>query len=130
MDSRYDEYFRRRLQELKEGEGVRPTEARTARQDVREIADTAVSAAGDVAPLRSDAEVLLYMLAAEFVGAPLDDAGESTGEVREMVYADARLIAETATEYAAEDGVSAHAVIRALDRSWDKLRTTALNVWG
>ena len=126
MDQVYDEYFQTRLGELREGEAPRSAGA----PEVREIAQTAISIARDVAPLRSDAEVLLYVLAVEFVGAPLQSTQTPTDDAREMVYADTCMIVETAREFADQDGITAHSVITALDRTWGKLQTTSLAIWG
>jgi hypothetical protein len=126
MDQVYNDYFEQRIGQLKEGEPARLA----ASPEVREIANTAVAAARDVAPLTSDAEVLLDVLATEFVGAPLLTTGASTSSAREMVAVDARTIAETAREFADADGLSAHSVITALDRTWRTLQTAQLNIWG
>jgi hypothetical protein len=126
MEQVYDEYFQRRLGALREGEAPRLAGA----PEVREIAETAVSVARDVAPLRSDAEVLLYVLAVEFVGAPLQSTQTRTDEAREMVYADTRMIAESAREFTDEQALTAHSVITALDRTWGQLQTTSLAIWG
>jgi hypothetical protein len=123
MDRQFDAYFQQRISELETSREQRWTEFEQG------VANEAVDTARAMAPLRSDAQLLLYMLAREFVAAPLRSTGRSSDvDTVALVSGDITTIVQAAA--ADSDGVTAHAVITALSNQWDNLQTTSLAIWG
>jgi hypothetical protein len=123
MDGQYDEYFQQRLAELTESREQRWTEFE------QEVANAAIETARATAPLRSDAELLLYLLAREFVAAPLRRT-ETPLDMDPAVLVSNDITTIVRAAPVDTDGVTAHALITALSDRWDNLQTTSLAIWG
>jgi formyltetrahydrofolate synthetase len=100
---------------------------------IMKLVDAAAATAGVADRLRPDARYFLtinlmqmVVLPVSQVGAPQDDANNILADVQ----ADAITILRAAGEEQPNEEVSGHAVIDALSKSWDKLRTVARNIWG
>jgi hypothetical protein len=123
MDRQFDAYFQQRLSELETSREQRWTEFEQG------VANAAVETARAAAPLRSDAQLLLYMLAREFVAAPLRSTERPLDvDPVALVFDDITAIVQAAN--VDSDGVTAHAVITALSDQWGNLQTTSLAIWG
>ena len=81
--------------------------------------------------LRPDARHFLLVNLHQMVALPLEYPFGYRGEALEgELVRDLRTILEEARTEARDDEISGHDVINSLSRVWDKLSTTARNVWG
>lgn len=132
MLPQYRSYFRQRVANLaRPRRGERSLRRAASRNDIVAVAREAALRATP-APLRPDAELLLALLATEFVAEPVIAAnGAEPSELLAATEADVETIVATAGQFTGDDGeISAHAIVSALDRTWPELRTAAFDIWG
>jgi hypothetical protein len=125
MDPEYWEYFRQRLDELREfvAEHAVPDAAAV------EAVDSAVQDVGY--ELRPDANLLLLLLAREFATLPVTTVRpELREEVTSATREDVATIVARASDLQHGGEISSHAIVDALSATWNELRTTSLHVWG
>jgi hypothetical protein len=130
MDPEYWEYFRTRLNELREfvQSGVEADEAYPEAAAVQAV-DSAVQTVGY--KLRPDANLLLLLLAREFATRPVSTVRpELREEVASATREDVATIVARASDLQQGDEISSHAIVDALSATWNELRTTSLHVWG
>lgn len=149
MNPAYREYFRQRLEQmLKEDASAAAAAVRGGLEPNPRapfVARAAIEHARSLMPshvdMRPDAEMLLYLLAAEFVAKPVlamepqgaidltDDLADDTARVLDGA---ARRAIEAPRGSPGGDSppeVSAHQVVNALSDSWSDLRTARSRVW-
>jgi hypothetical protein len=130
MDPEYWDYFRERLNALREfvQPGVAAEEADPDTAAVQAV-DSAVQTAGY--ELRPDAHLLLLLLAREFATLPVSTVRpEQRGEVASATREDVATIVGRASDLQQGGEISSHAIVDALSATWNELRTTSLHVWG
>jgi hypothetical protein len=105
-------------------------------RDLRMIEDAITAAQADLGlldRLRPDAKLFLLINLHQMVTRPVAMRRTVSGEqppLDSYVREDVHTILETAKEEAREREVSGHAIVVALSRIWEKLRTNQLDVWG
>jgi hypothetical protein len=81
-------------------------------------------------PLRSDAAILIYLLASELVAKPvLSVSNQASPGLVEDLSRDAATVAREASSDSEATEVSAHGIVDGLSRSWDQLATARWRVW-
>lgn len=155
MNPAYRAYFRNRLDQMQADDldAARGDPAGGLKPDPRApfFAQAAIDHARRELPddveLRADAEMLLYLLASEFVAKPvlMMDPGAGIGLAEAIAEDTAHVLGEavkqargsgsvaTSTKDAApapvRAEVSAHDLVDGLSRSWERLRTADYRVW-
>jgi len=105
-------------------------------RNLRTVEDGINAAVRELPPgrdLRPDARLFLFINAHQMVTLPLSYAEGARLEhlpVDNAIRSDLRTIVQEADTESDQAEITGHAIISALDRSWKKLRTTELNVWG
>ena len=139
MDDAYRAYFREYIDYL---ERFRPTprdlrlgpfDPDLERGPAHYLARGALERARLDFKLRPDAELLLYLLALDFVARPVvavRGPEAARGELEGDLASDIESVIQAAQERASEDEINAHSVIDALSERWNNLRTAGQNIWG
>ncbi|HET7418461.1 MAG TPA: hypothetical protein VFJ61_12635 [Solirubrobacterales bacterium] len=138
MDDAYRAYFREHIDYL---ESFRPSRVprRYGRLDpdldrgpAHYLARGALERGLPSVELRPDAELLLYLLALEFVARPVTAVrgpDAARGELEDDLASDIAAVIETARQRS-DDEITAHSVVDALSDRWVDLRTAGQNIWG
>lgn len=138
MDDRYYGYFRERFNEVREDAVSGGSVNRGADAATIHGIERANEAARELGydGLRPDAELALYLGFRELVARPVAVVrGERSSELAEIVASDMELVVRQAAEESRGRSdvrgpqLSAHAVINALGRSWDGLRSAYWDLW-
>lgn len=144
----YRAYFRQRLEQMLEDDRAAGAVGRggfAADSRAPLLARAAIDHARLQVPrnieMRPDAELLVYLLASEFVAKPVlamepqnaielaDDLAEDAARVVDDA---GRRVLDERRDYPDADGpheVSAHQVVNALSENWSELRTGRLSIW-
>jgi len=118
---------------------ARTPASRNALKFAAEAISQAVSTLELHGRVRPDAELFLLVNLHQMIGLALTHPALPTEtqqqlpnieSIRESVIADAREILAAARDEASGNEVSGHDIVAALPRVWDRLRTSALEVWG
>jgi hypothetical protein len=142
MDDAYREYFYESLvdqevpkEELRQARLPFPIRrpGRDADGPAQVVAFDALDRVRQDYPLRPDAELLLLLLAREFVTRPIANVRGPLalqGKLSSDLETDLRTVLDTALEERTDDEITSHGVVDAFSRRWDQLRTASENVWG
>ena len=133
MDFSFYTFFSESLQEVEQKDRVAFGHRGFPFYPAHYLASGAVEAARKQATeqgrqIRPDAQLLIYLLAHEFVAKPAIAVRAVPGpDIDHLLTAD---VQELVAEAEGEHEVSGHAVIDALSARWEALRATELDLWG
>ena len=97
--------------------------------EIIEAADQNRASGFSGARLRDDAKAFLLGNLVSMIALPVAEGGKiSEAELSEALRHDVSLLVSEA-KADSENEISGHAIIDALSSNWNRLRTTALNVW-
>jgi hypothetical protein len=139
VDQRLVDHFEKRLDELQSAPPSSELEARAPMPGeeaswgivcnaLRQVREELPAQTGKT--LRADGALALNLGFLELVARPLLATGTISGqELNELMIGDMRRVTKQAAAITADEEVSSHAVVSAIDQTWSQLRLAAMPYW-